>query len=200
MKAKIYTKTGDKGQTSLVGGTRVPKTHVRIEAYGTVDELNSALGVLRGHIRDADRARLIDGDLYAALEARLQAIQNTLFNIGSHLACESEQVKLMLPALNPEELISLERDMDLWESELPPLREFILPGGALPAACAHVARTICRRAERQVLRSDELQDPSFSRVESEHLMYLNRLSDWLFLLGRKLNAASGEEDITWSKS
>jgi cob(I)alamin adenosyltransferase len=184
VKAKIYTKTGDKGQTSLVGGTRVPKTHARLEAYGTLDELNSVIGLVRSALNGDDSWR-------AHVEGRLQGIQNALFNIGSRLACETESLRPQLPNIDAAATGALETDMDRWEKELPPLKNFILPGGSAGAAFAHLGRTVCRRAERNVLRIEG--------VEHEHLVYLNRLSDWLFLLARKFNAEAGSKDIEWTK-
>lgn len=189
MKAKIYTKTGDKGQTSLVGGTRVRKTHSRLEAYGTIDELNSALGMVRAQLT-VDGLEGFSGEI----EASLQVIQNSLFDIGSHLACEDEKIRGTLPRLPADALSALEKQMDTWETELPPLKNFILPGGCAPAAQAHVARTVCRRAERLVVRlGDEVP------VEAEIVVYLNRLSDWLFLLAREFNWRLKIQDILWSK-
>jgi len=180
VKAKIYTKTGDKGQTSLVGGTRVAKTDIRLEAYGTLDELNSVLGVIRAKVVD-------DG----GLEKSLRVIQNNLFNIGSHLACEDEKLRGSLPSLSAGAVENLERDMDLWESSLPPLKNFILPGGSEAAAFAHLGRTVCRRAERAMLRLND--------VAPDQLIYLNRLSDWLFLLARELNHRLKVADLEWEK-
>jgi cob(I)alamin adenosyltransferase len=191
VKAKIYTKTGDKGQTSLVDGTRVPKTHARLEAYGTLDELNSVIGVLRALLAQPSS----DGDtLKQQVEGRLQSVQNALFNMGSRLACASSEVLPSLPDLRAEDVGGLEADMDLWEAELPPLRNFILPGGSALAAQAHVARTVVRRVERLVLRLDG--DVVLAPV---HLVFLNRLSDWFFLLARKFNHAAGVADIEWTK-
>jgi len=184
LKARIYTKTGDKGQTSLVGGSRVSKTEPRLVAYGTLDELNSLLGVIRANL----------GPQRGPFENHLQKVQNNLFNMGSRLACENETLLAQLPNLSADALSILEKDMDAWEAELPPLKEFILPGGSLPAAHAHVARTVCRRAERQVLRLR-----SIMAIEDAHVIYLNRLSDWLFLLARKLNHILGQKDVTWQK-
>jgi len=188
LKARIYTKTGDRGETSLVGGSRVSKTEPRLVAYGTLDELNSLLGVVRSHLN------VLPAGESTGLEAHLQNVQNNLFNMGSHLACEDEKILIKLPGLSADALTVLESDMDQWEAELPPLREFILPGGSVVAAHAHVARTVCRRAEREVLRLHAV-----SPVEAEHLIYLNRLSDWLFLLARKFNHLLGVKDVTWSK-
>jgi cob(I)alamin adenosyltransferase len=188
MKARIYTKTGDKGQTSLVGGTRVSKTEPRLVAYGTLDELNSLLGVIRASLGLLGVHRTI-------FEEHIQNVQNNLFNMGSRLACEDKKLLASLPDLTPNALSLLEADMDMWEAELPPLKQFILPGGSVPAAHAHVARTVCRRAERQVVRLK-----AFGEVADTHIVYLNRLSDWLFLLSRKVNHLLGQKDITWSKS
>jgi cob(I)alamin adenosyltransferase len=185
MKARIYTKTGDKGQTSLVGGTRVSKGDSRLEAYGTLDELNSSLGLIRTHLAAA-------GEFGSQVEPVLQTVQNSLFNIGSHLACEDSGTVAKLPALKPEALTALEQDMDRWESELPLLRNFILPGGGPLAAASHFARTICRRAERDVVRLSEN-----APVDAQHIIYLNRLSDWLFLLARKANHCAGIKDANW---
>ena len=192
VKAKIYTKGGDQGQTSLVGGTRVPKTHARLEAYGTLDELNSVIGLVRssllGDYTGIDRNT---DTLRQKVEDRLQSVQNALFNLGSHLACEDANLKTQLPNIKAGEIENLEADMDAWESELPPLKNFILPGGSVLAAQTHLARTVCRRAERLIFHLPD--------VQSEHLIYVNRLSDWLFLLARKFNAAAGIADVEWSK-
>ncbi len=190
MKARIYTKTGDLGDTSLVGGMRVSKGNPRLEAYGTLDELNSVLGIVYAHL-DV----LTDKKFCAQLQTRISMVQNNLFNIGSHLACEDKNLQVQLPNLTTSALKELETDMDVWEGQLPPLREFILPGGSRPAAFAHLARTICRRAEREVVR---LKD--FANVEAEHVIFLNRLSDWLFLLCRVFNSTLGVKDVVWSKA
>lgn len=188
MKAKIYTKTGDKGQTSLVGGTRVAKTDLRLEAYGTLDELNSVLGMLRGSTALAD-------DFGKSINASLQVIQNNLFNIGSHLACEDAKIAASLPSLSAGATSALENDMDAWERELPPLKNFILPGGHELAALAHLVRTVCRRAERATIRMRE----AGADVSDEYVVYLNRLSDWAFLLARKFNHHFKVADIPWEK-
>ena len=189
MKARIYTKSGDLGDTSLVGGMRVSKGNPRLEAYGTLDELNSVLGVLAAHFDIPSEAALC-----ANLKTRLQMVQNNLFNIGSHLACEDKALVERLTGLTLSGLRELEEDMDQWEAMLPALREFILPGGSAAAAFAHLARTVCRRAEREVVR---LKD--FANVEPAHIIFLNRLSDWLFLLARILNFKLGVADRTWLK-
>lgn len=189
MKAKIYTKTGDKGQTSLVGGTRVAKTDGRLEAYGTLDELNSIIGLIRSHLRGSGL-----GPFESEVDGALQTVQNNLFNIGSHLACEDEKLRPNLPKPNSAHLSALEKDMDLWEGELPPLKNFILPGGSNLAAFAHHARTVCRRAERETVRLSER-----TAVDPETIVYINRLSDWLFLLAREFNFRLKHADILWQK-
>ena len=181
MKAKIYTKTGDHGQTSLVGGTRVAKTDQRLEAYGTLDELNSVIGVIVSHLDASDAT----GD-------RLRSVQNNLFNIGSHLACEDETLRAQLPHLSAGSIGALEHDMDTWEGQLPTLRNFILPGGTVLAAHTHFARTICRRAERATVKLG-------GSVSEDHLIFLNRLSDWLFLLARTFNHRAKVPDVPWQR-
>ena len=190
VKAKIYTKTGDTGQTSLVGGKRVSKADARLEAYGTLDELNSFCGLLR-----AELAAVTDPLLRAQIDARLQSVQNNIFNIGSHLACEDQKLLESLPGLSAGLGGELEADMDRWESELPPLRHFILPGGSRAAALAHVNRVVCRRVERLVVRLREGGEP----VEPAQIVFLNRLSDWFFLLARRLNAGASIGDVIWSQ-
>jgi cob(I)alamin adenosyltransferase len=180
---KIYTKTGDQGETSLFGGGRVRKDHPRTVAYGDVDELNSAIGLARA----TAPAELFD-DL-------LQAIQRDLFSVGGRLATprpEKVAKKMEKAVLPPERAAALELVMDDAEAELPPLQAFVLPGGTPKAAVLHLARTICRRAERSVVHlagEDE--------VPPEILIYLNRLSDLLFTLARLANHRAGSPDITW---
>jgi cob(I)alamin adenosyltransferase len=175
---KIYTKTGDQGKTSLVGGTRLSKSEDKIEAYGSVDELNAWIGVLRDHTTNPEQI------------ARWQFIQDRLFTIGSILASEPEQTKRMIPDLRESDVQNLEVWMD--EMDLPPLRAFVLPGGNVPASFAHVARTVCRRAERMVIRliAQEEMNPLV-------IPYLNRLSDYLFMVSRQWVVQSGAEEITW---
>lgn len=177
---KIYTKTGDKGKTSLLGGTRVDKYHLRIEAYGTVDELNSQIGVLRSHEIDSETKNI------------LVSIQTMLFTSGSQLACEPGKSKIKIPKLKESAIIFLEDQIDKMEEGLPPMRNFVLPGGHPAVAAAHVARTVCRRAERIVLH---LKDES--EVPDPIPIYLNRLSDFLFVLSRKLSHDLGAEEIPW---
>lgn len=179
MKAKIYTKTGDAGQTGLVGGKRVSKTDVRLEAYGTVDELNSSLGLVVSLLPKGHEAASL-----------LFTIQNELFNLGSRLACDDAEMLKHLPMISEPQVQRLEKKMDEWESELEPLKNFILPGGTQAASALHLARTICRRAERRTLAVS---------VEPILVVYLNRLSDFLFTLSRKVNADQGVKDVAWQK-
>jgi len=176
---KVYTKTGDKGQTSLVGGTRVPKTHVRIEAYGTVDELNSWIGALR------------DQPACAAQMEDLIKIQDRLFVIGSNLALEKPG-KFNIPVLEEEDVLFMENWIDEMEKSLEPMRNFILPGGHIAVSTCHISRTVCRRAERQVIRMAEEID-----VDEKIIRFLNRLSDLLFVYSRKLACETGAEQIPW---
>lgn len=178
---KIYTKKGDQGSTGLIGGTRVSKGDVRIEAYGTIDELNSYIGLL-----SCVGIKLI-------YVQQLQEIQDRLFTIGSHLAADPEKAKMQLPDLLDSDIEKLEHWMDVMDEQLPALTAFILPGGHPHAAHAHVARCICRRAERMAVTLDELEG-----VESLVLMYLNRLSDYLFVLSRKLAFDQGATEHTWT--
>jgi cob(I)alamin adenosyltransferase len=177
---KIYTKTGDKGLTSLIGGTRVPKYHQRIEAYGTVDELNSYIGLIRCQPIDT------------AYEAFLKEIQDRLFTIGSSLAADPETSRMKIPDLHLEDIALLETEMDAMNAALPALKHFILPGGNTTVSYCHVARCICRRAERITV-----QLASESQVDEKMTIYLNRLSDYLFVLARKLNFDAGTEENVW---
>ena len=177
---KIYTKTGDKGQTSLVGGTRVSKTELRIEAYGTVDELNSYVGLVRDQAVNIDRKEL------------LKEIQDRLFTIGSILASEPEQTKKRIPDLHESDIELLEKAMDEMDTHLEPMRFFILPGGNQAISFGHVARTVCRRAERVVLRLS-LE----SEVNDLVIRYLNRLSDYLFVLCRMMAKDLNIEENAW---
>jgi cob(I)alamin adenosyltransferase len=177
---KIYTKTGDAGQTALFGGARIPKHHIRIESYGTLDELNSALGMLRSLGSAAD------------LDVQLESIQHQLFVLGSHLAAEPGKEHAYLPPIDMEATARLEAQIDGMEEALPPLKNFILPGGHPSAAQAHVCRCICRRAERLVCQLDENES-----IPEGILPYLNRLSDYFFVLARSLNQRQGIPDVEW---
>ena len=181
---KIYTKTGDKGTTSLVGGTRVPKTHIRLEAYGTVDELNSNLGLLITYLSD-ERDRNF-----------LQQVQDKLFAVGSHLATDREKTELYeVSIITPALVESIEREIDYMDAILPQLSSFVLPGGSRGAAVCHVCRTVCRRAERRILALAEQVE-----IASELLAYVNRLSDYLFVLSRKMNKDEKKDEIFWNNS
>jgi cob(I)alamin adenosyltransferase len=178
---KIYTKKGDKGKTSLIGGTEVPKSHLRIECYGTVDELNSCLGVLQTmKIRDK-KARLM-----------LTQIQERLFVLGSILAADPKASKMKLPALASEDVLLLEKEIDRMSAKLPELKSFILPGGSPAAAWCHVARCVCRRAERLVVALS-VKD----KVDGLIIVHLNRLSDYLYVLARKINHDDRGPEILW---
>jgi cob(I)alamin adenosyltransferase len=177
---KIYTKTGDKGQTSLLGGTRISKSHPRIEAYGTIDELNSYIGLVRDQAVNESRKDL------------LKEIQDRLFTIGSHLAADPERNTKKVPDLLPTDIELLEQAMDMMDAELPELRFFVLPGGHQAVSFCHLARTVCRRAERLVIAfSEEVV------IEEMIIKYLNRLSDYLFVLSRKMAQELGAEEISW---
>ncbi len=182
-KSNVYTRTGDSGTTSLVGGTRAPKDSPRLEAYGTVDELNSWLGLIAtaAVLDPADRVLILD-------------IQNRLFDIGSILATEPDSAWQPAP-LPAEAIVSVERAIDRLDSALPVHNRFILPGGSPDAARAHIARCVARRAERRIitLAADTTVDPVV-------IAYINRLSDYLFVLARALNYNSGSEEIFWTKN
>lgn len=166
---KIYTKTGDKGLTSLIGGTRVPKYDLRIESYGTVDELNSYIGMIR------------DQDIEATQKDLLKEIQDRLFTIGAALASDPEKSKMKIPDLHLSDIEFLEKQIDQMNEVLPELKHFILPGGNQAASFCHISRCVCRRAERIAVH---LAEQSF--VDEKVIIYLNRLSDFLFVLARKL--------------
>jgi cob(I)alamin adenosyltransferase len=176
---KIYTRTGDHGQTSLFGGARVPKNDARIEAYGTVDELSSQLGLTRTTL------------LPAEVDAILNQVQFDLFEVGAHLASPGTS---RFPGVDAARIDELERAIDAMERELAPLTTFILPGGSTGAAHLHVARTVCRRAERLVVA---LQDESPATIST--IQYLNRLSDYLFVAARFANQRAGVEDVPWKR-
>ena len=171
MASKIYTKTGDLGKTSLIGGTKVPKSHIRIETYGTVDELNSYIGLLR------------DQDIHDNYKNQLIEIQDRLFTIGSSLAADPEKSTMKIPDLHREDVELLENWMDAMEEELPAMTNFILPGGHTAVSVSHIARCVCRRAERIIV---DLKQHEF--VAELVMQYMNRLSDYLFVLGRKISA------------
>lgn len=182
MATKIYTKTGDGGRTSLIGGTKVLKSHARIESYGTVDELNSNIGLCRDLITDKDIRDL------------LKEIQDRLFTIGSALACDPEkEPKLKIPDLKETDVLFLEDAMDKMDSELPPLQYFIMPGGHPTVSHLHISRCVCRRAERLVV--------DLLNTEKDHdslvIKYINRLSDYLFVLARYMATKLNVEEVSW---
>lgn len=178
---KIYTKTGDAGQTGLFGGDRISKAHARVEAYGDVDELNSVLGIVRA-----------DLDLGTPFETLLEAIQSRLFDLGAELANERGK-DLGIPLVDEDDVVAMEHAIDHAEGELAPLRTFVLPGGSKVAAHLHLARTVCRRAERRVVALLE----QGATVRPEVLRYLNRLSDLLFVLARLANHRAKIADVPW---
>jgi cob(I)alamin adenosyltransferase len=178
---KIYTKTGDEGMTGLLGHGRVPKDAVRIAAYGTIDELNALLGVARAHGLDSSADALVAG------------LQSELFLVGSALADPSPEGPFF-NTIKPEHVGSLEQTIDRLESELEPLVKFILPGGAQAAAQLHLARAVCRRAERMIV---QLSREPGEAVAGSVLVYLNRLSDLLFVLARAVNRRAGVADVLW---
>jgi len=184
---KIYTKTGDKGTTQLIGGTRVPKHHLRIEAYGTLDELMSFLGLLRDHLEDD------------SLIQEIIRIQRDLFTLGTFVALDPDKAVLKngrpridIPDLTEAHIRYLEKAIDRMNAELPPMQYFILPGGHPAVSVCHICRTVCRRAERRLTALYEV-----SPFRPLYLQYVNRLSDYLFVLARKLMRDLGTEEIPW---
>jgi len=177
---KIYTKTGDKGTTALFGGKRVSKADLRIDSYGTVDELNAYIGLVR------------DQEINQKRKSTLVEIQDRLFTVGSILAAEPGNAKVKIPQLSDHDITFLEKEIDAMDSELPPMKFFVLPGGHVSVSFCHVARTVCRRAERLVIRLHE--DES---VDALVIQYLNRLSDYLFVLARKMAHELNAEETPW---
>ena len=182
MSLKIYTKTGDLGKTSLIGGTKVPKNHLRIETYGTVDELNSYIGLVNDLITDGPSS------------LTLKEIQDRLFTIGSSLACDPDKEPLMkMPVLKESDVLRLENEIDSMNEVLPAMKFFILPGGHAAVSTAHVARCICRRAERLCVNMQEHD----LFIDPLVLKYINRLSDYLFVLSRYIAHLLQVEEIAW---
>jgi cob(I)alamin adenosyltransferase len=184
---KVYTKTGDKGTTALFGGTRVPKHHVRIESYGTVDELNAHIGLIR------------DQDIDQGHKNSLMEVQDRLFTVGAILATDPQKAllkngknRLNIPKISSEDIEGLEQKIDLMETGLPPMTHFVLPGGHPTVSFCHIARTVCRRAERLASQLNEIEP-----FQAETLMYINRLSDYLFVLARKLSQDLKAQEIKW---
>ena len=180
---KIYTRRGDQGETDLFGGLRVGKDDVRVEAYGAVDELNSVVGLASAQTRQVDIRKLCD------------AVQNALFDLGAYLATpeESRREKSGVPKPESEQIVELEEAIDSFEEELAPLKNFVLPGGSIPSASFHLARTVCRRAERNCVALTRI-----SPIDPLVLGYLNRLSDFLFVVARLENARANVPDVEWS--
>lgn len=182
MAFKIYTKTGDRGKTALIGGTKVPKNDIRIETYGTVDELNSWIGLVNDQLNHPE------------IKDILKEVQDRLFTIGSSLATDSEkETKMLLPDLHTADIEILEKQIDFWTEQLPEMKSFILPGGHPFVSSIHIARCVCRRAERLAVNMQ--QNELF--VEEKVIQYLNRLSDFLFILARYASKLLGAEEIPW---
>lgn len=181
IKSKIYTKTGDAGETSLVGGTRLSKGDDRIELYGEVDELNSFLGYSKELLADE----------YTKDRKLIEKLQSSLFDLGSHLACEADKREtFQLPLISADIIAEVESRIDECDSECPPLKNFILPGGTKCAASLHISRSVCRRIERQMIRSEVL-------LPENALMLVNRMSDYFFVLSRYVNIKKGAAEILW---
>jgi cob(I)alamin adenosyltransferase len=182
MSLKIYTKTGDKGTTSLIGGTKVSKSDLRIETYGTVDELNSYIGLVSDHCSDSHSKEI------------LKEIQDRLFTIGSSLACDGEkEPKMKIPDLKEEDITLLEKEIDKMNELLPEMKWFILPGGHVAVSTTHIARCVCRRAERNCVNMQ--QHEMF--VEPLVIKYINRLSDYLFVLARYIGHQLNIREVAW---
>ncbi len=177
---KVYTKKGDAGETALLGGRRVSKSHLRIDAYGTLDELNAFVGLLRDHSEIPE------------INEKLISIQDRIFTIGSHMAMDKEDSKMKLPPVTQDDVNALEQWIDEMEQELPPLKSFVLPGGHVTLSYCHVCRTVCRRSERAAvtLTHDEMINPII-------LSYINRLSDYFFVLGRYFAKALQVDEVAW---
>lgn len=182
MAIKIYTKTGDAGNTSLLGGTKVPKSHIRIETYGTVDELNSYTGLVGDHLNEPD------------VKSFLKQIQDRLFIMGSSLACDpGKELQMKLPCIKEEDITAIEKWIDRMDETLPPMKNFILPGGHVAVSTTHVARCICRRTERLCVLMQEQQ----LYIDPLIIKYLNRLSDYFFVLARYIGRLLGIEEVIW---
>ena len=187
---KVYTKTGDKGITGLVGGARVPKNHPRIEAYGTVDELNAIIGIIRTFLNDSNSDSSME-----VIDSFLYRIQNDLFNVGADLATPKDSRWKGMTLITEESIASLEEQIDKLNEDLPPLKEFILPGGGKVGAFFHQARTVARRAERDILSLMHTEE----NLETLPMTYLNRLSDYLFVAGRWSAKQLNETEYFWKR-
>ena len=181
---KIYTKKGDQGQTSLVDGTKLSKASLRIKAYGTLDELNSHIGLLIHHM---EPLKVLESQVSVLKQSQIH-----LFQLGSQLACDNPQIAAKLPTISEQETLQLEKQIDQMDEELPPLKNFILPGGHIAAAQSHICRTLCRRCERICVELNESSPLSYPAIP-----YLNRLSDYFFALSRWINLKTQTADIEW---
>ncbi len=191
MSFKIYTKTGDTGETSLFGGARVKKYHERVEAYGTLDELNAFIGVLRDALIEMpDNYQMF----FSEICNELKYIQDRLFTIGSNLASDPTQAQLITPDIDENDIFSLEKSMDKMDEILPTLTNFILPGGNIALSFAHVARTVCRRAERLITL---LADDPNNQIPPLSIRYLNRLSDYFFMVARYIGVRLNIAETVW---
>ncbi len=189
MSSKIYTGGGDKGTTSLVDGSRISKSSLRLKTYGTIDELNSNIGFLLAVLEDHGNKELFTPDIKFLL-----SVQNDLFVIGSHLACEDDSSKEKLPEFSTSRIEGIEKQIDHLANLLPEVTEFILPGGTIPAAAAHICRTLCRRTERLVV---ELHEES--KFDNNFIIYFNRLSDYLYTFARYINHQMSHKEMVWKK-
>ena len=178
--ARIYTRTGDKGETGLVGGARVPKDSLRVDAYGSVDELNSVLGIARAFLHDRE------------LDDLLAELQKDLFVVGADLASTGDGQQRNVPRITAEKIAAMERTIDKFEAELSPLKAFILPGGGVAGSLLHNARTVARRAERRVVTLSKVE-----AINEQMVPYMNRLSDLLFVMARVANHRENKADIEW---
>lgn len=188
---KVYTRTGDQGMTRLVGGQQVPKDDVRIHAYGTTDELNCIVGLVRMELNRSPWT----GEDRDQLAEWLEQIQHDLFNLGSDLATRAADRWEGMRLLTPDDVTRLEHEMDRMNEDMPPLKEFILPGGGPVGSFLHQGRTVCRRAERLTITLAGHED-----INEQAVKYLNRLSDWLFVAGRWAAKAAGEPEILWDRT
>lgn len=189
--AKIYTKTGDQGETCLVSGEKVLKSHARLESYGTLDELNSVIGLVRAQAHQTPQ-------MGYNFDSFLEQIQNNLFNIGSQLANTDLKLQQTLPNISEKDILFLEKNIDEMTAQLAPLKNFILPGGGIVAATLHLARTVCRRAERLTIH---LRNDSAGNWQMDPLIipYINRLSDLFFVMARYANHVEKISDVEWTK-
>lgn len=189
---KIYTRTGDQGKTSLIGGARVDKHNLRLDVFGTVDELNSWLGLIACEMRTENSA--LTDDESKTTVAQIESIQNHLFDLGSRLACEDPKFRVQLPNVEKSDVAKLESEMDRYSARLSPLTNFVLPGGSKTASYCHIARTVCRRSERLCVK---LREVDYDAVEDIVIEYINRLSDYLFILARAANMWASMPEPIW---